>query len=271
MDIIGKNLYYLSEKYYNVIKTNVEENKMVNFLNVQFSIFGEFSSIKATSENILKIMENLKDENFLPNTVVNQNIDINSKKIEVESRISFVTKDQQCNFVILDERIDLNYNFSNVTPQEPDTFLDQLKDNSIRILGMLIKLYNIKGTRLAININILGNNLIDNKVNYYYVKCIKGLDYYKDKNLLEWSFNTNSRVEADINNKIELLNVITNLSMATNRDIKEKRLLCHFDINTIGENIVHRFEAEEWISFIKETKPIIIELIDSFKEIEKNE
>lgn len=236
-------------------------------LNVQLSVFGNYH-IETTAKNVSNLMQKLNELGefeFLPNIISGQNIDLLAGKINTTSNLSFVTSSQSCQIICMDNRMDCLLKFDS---EYQDTI-----DNGLafcnRVLGVIMDNFPILGNRLAININELSNPVSGDLLETNLGKSVVSvLDFYKDKKLDEWSTRANTRLSVDISGKPENLNIITELNIATNNQINEKRILCHLDINTVQENQGYRFNKEDLSSFIDETRKIIENLKNNFEELD---
>lgn len=267
-----RNIYYLNGIYYNLIK-NEKGGGSMNSIDFQFSIFGEFSYIKASIDNIIKIMDGIKQYSLLPSTITNKNIDVNTNKIISENRIAFTSEDQTFNFRINNDRIDFNYN-KNMQVKDNEEYKSFIEEKIQYLKGIsskLIDIFDIKSNRFAINTNILGQNIINNKEKDYFIKNIIPFEYYKEKNVIEWSYSSTARDKMVISGRDELLNIITTLSLVTNTINSEKRLICHFDINTLQSNEYKFTKNDDINDFFEGAKSILIKLFENFKDCDKNE
>ena len=269
--MVKKDIYYYNKLYYNLINNNIGGNDMANFMDIQFSVFGNFKEIEATHENIMRLMMELKDFKLLPSTFVNQNINIDTKEVESENRISFVSMDQSFKLVINSERVDFTYNSNKIEKSNDTVFINEKFTYFYEVYLALFKTLEIKGNRLAVNINLLGDRIINNSVAEYFNNNIKAFKFYKDKNISDWNYSTTAKSFITINNLNEELNIITNLNTISNIDNLEKRLLCHFDINTVKENTNERFINENINDFLENLKIILKELIANFEVCDNNE
>lgn len=264
--MIINDIYYFNGIYYNLSNYNRGGVKMTRFINMQFSIFGEYTDIKVTQENVFKLMNELKGNQLLPSTVTNQNVNLNTGKVEIESRISFISEDKYFNFIINNNRIDFNYELlDNIKYEDMDNFLDNIFINFNNIYKRINNVFNIKGNRLALNVNVLGEAKINNKLNKYYNDYLKGFNFYKDKKINDFSYSVSGRTVINIGLNKEDINVITEIKTATNNENLEQRLIAHFDLNTLYENMQVRFMDDNISSFLNNLKPVLKKLVLDFE------
>ncbi len=140
------------------------------------------------------------------------------------------------------------------------------------VLAIIMDNFPILGNRLAININELSDSFSPELFNTELAQSvISVLDFYKDKSLDEWSTRANNQFPIQISGKTEILNVITELTLAQSSQNNEKRILCHLDINTIPQNQGFRFNKNDVSSFICEAKKIICNIINDFEGLDRFE
>lgn len=268
--MIIKDTYYFNGIYYNLMNNNKGGENMTRFINMQFSIFGEYTDIKVTQENVFKLMEEFKGNKLLPLTVTNQNVNFNTGKVETESRISFISEDKYFNFIINNNRIDFNYEVLNMEQDNIDNFTENLFKYFNEIYMQINNVFKINGNRLALNVNILGDSRIDGNIKNYYNNHIKWIDFYKDKDINDISYSVSGRTDISIGLNREAINVITEVKTATNNDNSEQRLIAHFDLNTLYENSEMRFSKQEVEDFLNNLKPILSKLVVDFKGCDNN-
>ena len=163
-----------------------------------------------------------------------------------------------------DDRIDCVFNFA---PDVQGDFEGNIENLKV-ILKLILQESKIVSNRLAFNVNLLSDSYVGNLQNTSFGhNIVSTLNFYKDKELKEWSSRENIWHEIKIANVDEMLNVITELSMVTSNPGEEKRLLCHMDINTIHENSGYRFGYQSIDEFVDETKKIIMNIKTNFEEL----
>lgn len=238
-------------------------------VNIQLSAFCN-NRIEPNAKNIALLMEKINSLNikeYLPNIATSQSIDLVKGNIETSSNLGFVTTDKSGQIMCQDNRIDCIFNYQNGCQGCYEKDIDNLRD----ILSLILSEYEIISNRLAININILSDSYNGNLQNTNFGQnIVSTLDFYKGKELREWSSRDNLRYPIKIGDKEEMLNVITELSMVISQPEREKRLLCHMDINTIPENIGYRFNYEKMLCFVSEVKKVITDIKNNFEELSNN-
>ena len=230
-------------------------------LNIQLSAFCD-CRIEPSAENISNLMNEINKLGkieFLPNIISTQNVDLASGKIDVISNLSFVTSDQSNQIICRNERIDC---LLNLAANEDSKFENNI-EFAKKVVVLIMKSYSVQSNRLALNVNLLGNQIQKMKFDK---NIIPALDLYNGKDIKEWSLRNNMSFPIKISEKDENVNVITELGIAVNKVSDEKRMLCHIDINTMPENTGYRFSYENFESFIKETQKIVLTIKSNFEE-----
>ena len=259
-------MYIIKGNIYSVSRKGCSMSKL---LNIQLSAFVN-NHIDHT--NVVDLMTELNNINpdvtLLPNIIQGQNIDIIKGEMTNRFNISFVSPDNAIRVICMDERIDCNLSFEKIDPLSIDESLDYMG----KVLKTILSKYNMPSNRLAININELSNITIEENTDIRECSVsnniLTTLDYYNEKNLIEWSTRCNSQVPVKISKKDDVLNVITDISSVINTATKAKKFLLHSDINTIPEHMNFRFNHNDIDSFVAVVGEIIKSIKDSFERID---
>lgn len=230
-------------------------------LNVQLSVFCNYT-IEPNAQNISSLMNEINGLGkleFLPSIMPEQNIDLATGKIDSVSNLSFVTSDQSNQIICRNERIDCILNVSVNKEAEIENDVEFAK----QIITLIMKKYSIQSNRLALNINCLGNQIEEMKFDG---KIIPALKFYQNKDIKEWNLRNNTSYPITISKKQEYINIITELGIAINSLNKQKRTICHVDINTLPESKGYRFNCEDFERFIEETQKIVWNIKSDFDE-----
>lgn len=237
--------------------------KIVNF---QTSLFGSFINIKPRTAVVLSLLNNLKDESFIPGTIDLLSLNPVSGEIATENRIQMVSEDKTWNIVFLENRIDFNYNY------RPDTQkyikIDDLCNYVKKLVEKVFRTFpETTGNRIAVNGKILLEEMSDDEFKVFTEKFVAPLNLYKGEVLQEWSTRFNLRKEIKWDDKKELCNCITELSKVyPQNDPQINEIAVSIDINTVAQNDDYRFKAKDIIQFSQKAN-IIIDNV--FEEIER--
>ena len=116
---------------------------------------------------------------------------------------------------------------------------------------------NVKSHRLAININLLSDNLTKREISEFAKTYINVETFYKEKEVFEFNlmYNSISRIKM---NHDELLNTIRSMQVVNNG--VENRMITLIDLNTSQSDNRLRFSSLSIKAFVKQTKQLIIDL-----------
>lgn len=238
---------------------------MKNIINVQISYFCDYH-IQTTVESIKELMEGLnrfKYGELLPSVIPGQKLNLLEGKAIPTSNLSFNSTDGTIQIVCMDNRIDCI-----VRPVVEIDNLDVHLSKCMTLLDVIISHYSISGNRLAVNLDIAGN---DNVIEFSKTKFGKvlssSLNYYNEKTINELSAHLNTRIPIELLGAEETINVITKINSAVNNNDQRNLLICHIDINTVPEHQGLRFKNDALEPFIDQVKGIIQQIITDFEVI----
>ena len=265
VSLINRYFFRVNNNYYILFDNNREDVKMSVTLNYQLSIFGKFT-IAPLPDVITALMNKINtetQETFLPNIINSQQIEIPSKKITTVANLGFVTQDQQYSIAILNDRIDINYNKVN----DSDVDIEMFYAFSVKALVVIMDYFGIASNRLAINIQRICEFDSFEKLQLCGKNLVASAAYYNDKEFAEWSTRINSKVNINLDEHQEMLNVITDIS--SGQDITGQKAVClfHIDINTAPQNQSMRFRKDSLPSFVQNAKDIAIRLIGDVERL----
>lgn len=258
--------YYIKGNHYSFYR---RKKSMGIVLNLQLSAFINHR-IEPNASNISNLMNKINAlgvKEFLPNVTMGQTIDIVKGKVDTKSNLAFVTADKSGQIMCQDERLDCIFNFN----QDSECVFENEIQKLENILALIMREYNIVSNRLALNVNLLGESYSGGLQNTTLGQhIVSSLNFYNNKILKEWSMRENVWHPITISNQEEMMNVITELSMVTNNQENENRILCHMDINTIPENTGYRFNAESLREFVSGTELVASEIKTNFEGVSNN-
>mgnify|MGYP007007934147 CR=1 FL=1 len=210
-------------------------------LNYQLSIFGKYS-IEPTPDIISDLMGRINTKlsaEFIPSALEVPNVDIENKTVSINTNLRFITLDRRFSIVLLNDRIDVNYNKASEEEEDGTKFFHMAEQT----LSLIMEYFNLHSNRLAMNIQQVFVPISSTALNSIGKQCLKCSAYYDDKSFDEWSTRVNSQTEFLLNNTAETVNVITIMSNAHIQG-KEKVVMCHVDINTAPQNTDMRFTKD---------------------------
>ncbi len=224
--------------------------------NYKISVFGNFTDIIPTPENIAFLVEVFRHENLMPSIFQEVKIDNNNPQIpQQQSRIALISADSTEQIAILSERID--YEIRTKTDVEiSDEVLETYNEKIKRIFNVLFDHFKKQSTRLALNTENYVINLSDDEVVKFLSKFSNPISVYTEKEMKEWNTRLMIRKEIPINDQSENFNIITIIAKIPMKKI-ENNVEKNFsgftimtDINTVAENTSSRFGINEVSEFM---------------------
>ena len=235
---------------------------MTKVRNLQLSFFGKFNNVQLDTPLVIKLLENLQNDNFITSSVDSATVNVLTGKLEVTSRLQLITKNKKWNIVFLDNRIDFNFNYQNDDEQsigELIEFANSLITKTFNALG------NEKGFRLGVNIRLIKEKLDDIKKKQFGLRFINPLKICSDKEFSEWGVKFNAKSELNFSDtKKEISNRILEIfqqdyyKKQDEKIIKESEINILFDINTSQDNFELRFDGVDLINYSKEAQKFIL-------------
>lgn len=230
-------------------------------LNYQFSIFGSYS-IQPTAEIIPELMSEINkklSKSFIPTVIDIPNVDLKNQSVNIITNLQLITLDRRFSIVLLNDRIDINYNKVSDDELEQNEFFHMAE----QALHLIMDRFDLSSNRLAINIHKAIMPLSPAELDSFGKESLKCGPYYNDKLFNEWSTRVNSQTDIAMQDMHEEINVITSLSNASVHN--QNAVVCHIDINTLPQNMDMRFKKDILTSFINVTMPIAQDIMKGIK------
>lgn len=245
-------------------------------LNLQLSIFGNFSRIQPNTSLVIKLLSNLKDKNFMPGALNSTSVNAATGKLTVNSRLQLYSPNKEWVISFLDERIDFNYLFNEKNPIQ-SSFDPLIKEGNSLITSIFNALdNNIKGNRLAVNLKTIFDDMSEEKLKKIGKELILSPTKEYEKDYTDWRISLNSRGKFNIgkessetcNRILEFLryNYIKNNSQPLTQSKQHKTLMIALDLNTLPQNLETRFTGDNLKFFSNDVKQFIQNNIDDIKE-----
>ena len=217
---------------------------------------------------LLQQINNLKYKEFMPSIRNTQNLNIDTGLFSLVPNLGFVSADKYGQILFNDNRLDVIMTYNDLEAVSDKIDIDAEASSLSKLLQLLLQSCDLKANRFAYNADILSNPINKNIANTQFGKnLVEMLSFYKEKELFDCVSRANVHSEIEINNNKEIINVITELNEAFNRENDEKRIHCHLDINTIPENTEFRFSFSDYEYFLNGIKKIVSEIIPNFEEL----
>ena len=243
-------------------------------LNYQFSLFGDFSDITPNnSQDIIDLLNLYKDKNFIPS--IFQEIPAEIIPAKSNNRIMLSNADGW-NMNIGNVRIDLSITY-NEKGKYSDMNIDNIINEAKEIFEKILKLYQKKCNRIALNTTFLFEDEESKKISNKYNKRGSLIKFYNENESEEW----NERYISQIKEKKfddEIINIGTALNKTSgeigigNKTITfNDRIILQFDINTSPRITTHRFDIQKVNTFFDIPKAYKDRLETDIQEIIDNE
>ena len=250
-------------------------------LTYRFSMFGDFKRFVPTTENVIQWTQMFQKigYEFLPSIIAQPIVSIPFVPVlqaQSDNRLQFSSPQGNLFVRIMSERVDVERTLTET--DDPIVVLSsQFDELETLITSMLEALGDVKGTRLAYFVDGMipeGEEAAFKKV---YSRNNLGIKIKDSEDYVEWKHHFNSRVSIDVNGSQEVCNSIVSMESAglntqnnTTGEIKViNGLHLSSDINTVAENDVARFSADDLINFCKQAQEIYFSVYEQIIEMIK--
>lgn len=239
--------------------------EMVSNVMYKFSVFGDFSQLKYSSDNMKKLLDVKAEKILIPNVISQAGL-----SGTVEQRMQLVSTDHTIIISVLQERIDVEIYSDKQTGFGSEHFRKivlQLVE-LMRQIHLVFQEEISDATRMALVARYVYFDISDEIKAGFRDRFVNTLDFYKDKMTDEFFVNIVGNITYKINNKDEVMNVVTVItrlfpSQGIGVDIPVDGYQIDFDINTMPQNKENRFNPEVYDEFAKQFEKTIAELRNS--------
>jgi hypothetical protein len=231
-------------------------------------IFINDDEILGTPENFSKLLNEFKDNGFIPTTIqeVDQATGTPTPKIQLSSPESGYS------IACLSKKIVIERNPVNIIS---GNILDQSEfcNDTINFYSRVHSIFKPFVKRMSYVTEYFFRDMSENGFSFVYNKMFSGPSLYKNKDVYEWVWRSTAWDEIEIQEKNEKLNVIVDMtrlsgyitSGANSVNFDKIRLLV--DLNTSQKNLEPRFSESDVICFyekIKDRQSRIINQLDGY-------
>lgn len=237
-------------------------------LNYQFSIFGDFRDISPNnSQIIIDLLSEYKEKNFIPS--IFQEVPFNLIPSAINNRI-MLSNNEGWQMNIGNNRIDLSIPLIE-KGKYADMNLNIISVEACEIINKILKKYNKKANRIALNSTFLMNRDLSKKLDKIYEEKGRVIDFYNQNKVKEWNERTISEIiDSEFDDEKINIGIIIYKGKGqyqiANKTTSFDGITIQFDINTVPENINFRFDDKAIKKFFK----IAIKYKDQIeKEIEE--
>ena len=238
---------------------------MLSNVMYKFSVFGDFSQLKYSSDNMKKLLDVKAEQTLIPNVISQAGI-----SGMVEQRMQLVSMDHTIIISVLQERIDVEIysdkkiGFGN---EHIEKIVIQLT-NLMRQICLVFQERISDAARMALVTRYVYFDITDERKADFRDRFVNTLDFYNDKMTDEFLVNIVGNITYKINNNDEVMNVVTVInrlfpSQGIGVDIPVDGYQIDFDINTMPQNKENRFKPEVYDEFAKQFEETIVELRNS--------
>lgn len=219
-------------------------------LNYQASLFANLSDINFNSDNTIRVLNLFREYELIP-TMFQELTPFHPSPI---LRPQFASPNNEWVVRIATQRIDVEKNPINGLAENMGSLIEFTNRASV-LINLFASEFGKKGKRIALRTNGLLENMEDEQLNRIYNTIFNPLRFYLNSQPKEWNTRSVSRINYEINSRMEMVNVITSISriqgglVQNNAPIQFDRISADFDINSIPENDNTRFEGTDLSQF----------------------
>lgn len=227
------------------------------------ALFGPMDDISPKPEVLKYFINAFADKNFIPTTIQELS------PAGVKNLLALKTSDNVWSIEFGSKRIDISKTDQDIGNSDfgsKQDFIEEVKD----VINIIFEKYPKKLNRISFVTHYLLKEMSEQEMNDIFNHLIIPVGLHKEQNPYEWNSRIVSRINEEINQKEELLNVITEVNRIRGKlkiESKQKqidRVQLKFDINTFQGNSEYRFSNEEIESFYAVSNKIEDSLVNSY-------
>lgn len=237
---------------------------MEQYLRLQASVFGDFKEIDLSQESMAKLYQIYLKENMMPSIM--KEFDVMSQNMK--NRPNFIATDNSISVMIGSNRIDV---MSDTSAGDKMVKKNEFIALAIKYLREFFEIFNVSVSRMSLILEGISQILEDSCEKQIEKQYIKLDRVFNSGGIFEWSANSVSLDEWDINEKKEKVNL--NVTVAQRRlngirdgqPITTNALVITQDLNTQAENTALRLNASdiaEFLNLANEKSEIISKTIE---------
>lgn len=235
----------------------------------KISVFGDFSDIQPTTDNMLFLLNAYKDFEMVPSMYQELNFPINSVMLQIGpvpqqsapllQRIALMTSNTQERFILGSNRIDYEISIIDENVNNIEHFAVYNK-KIYEAFNRLFEHYKKSSSRFALNTNSWIIDLSANELREFFSRYTNPISIYQDVIMDEWSTRLMTKQKKTIDEMDEVLNIITGITKGLyykTDDVSHGMppvdgFVIDIDINTIAENTANRFSSANLSTFLSE-------------------
>ena len=227
----------------------IRRDLMEKYLRLQASVFGDFKEIDLSQESMSMLYQIYLKENMMP--TIMKEFDVLSQN--VKNRPNFIANDNSISISIASNRIDIT---SDASAGDKMLNKDRFLEVAIKYIKEFFEIFQVGISRMSYieeGIIKIIDNPMEDKIK---AKYINTEHIYNSNKIFEWSSNSVSLDEWDINGSTEKVNL--NVTTALRRISAQKdgqpvllnALVLTQDLNTLAENTALRLKADDVETFL---------------------
>jgi hypothetical protein len=231
----------------------------------QAGFFAPGTHIEPSPEIIAKVVKEFENKDFVPSTVPLFQFQTQTMKLQLQmltKSMEWIIDFEPNRFLIQRK------NLPKIQMCTVDEFITESKD----IISRLLNVFPIRGTRLSYVTSGLLPEMSNQQLNKVNMKLLNLPEFYRKSPPVQWSTRNVVKIESHFNNKVEQLNVITDINRKQgtlskdDKSVQFDRIQLSFDINTFQGNVTQRFDDEDLPSFLITAKELVDEIMIQLKD-----
>lgn len=231
---------------------------------VQYAAFGPLENVKPDPGTFDRIAKKFTELDLEVTSFSVMGFDINRNGPTVENVPKAYTTDGLWNFVIMKDRVDINYTHN------PDNGISEFSDICTKAndyLKRMMELFCRQASRYAINGQSVYAVNQEPQIDSFFSEITKPLGSVPPSELIECILRTNRKRVFQINSKDESVNSIVDVSLGRSVDDPSRRaIILGYDINTFPTNTLQRFSPNDADEFHTQATSELSEFLRGFGE-----
>lgn len=230
------------------------------------ALFGPMDDISPKPDVLKYFISAFADKDFIPTTIQELS------PAGVKKLLALKTSDNVWSIEFGSKRIDISKtdrDIGNSDFGDKKDFTEEVRD----IIKIIFEKYPKKLNRISFVTHYLLKEMSEQEMKDVFNHLIIPVGIHKEHSPIEWNSRIVSRINKEINQKEELLNVITEVNRIRGKlkiESKQKqidRVQLKFDINTFQGNTEYRFSNEEIESFYSVSNELEDSLVNSYVDL----
>lgn len=226
----------------------------------QFSVFGQYLNIEASSACIGDLFLKLREFDFVPSTISVLQFQGSTQEVKVVYRPQFVNPNIGCTISILPDRIDFEYVSADLNDKP------NLVERSIIFLNAISQVANISGNRVAYAEAI---NILDQATITKIASSMEMIQGGANPSTIEKRTHSLARRNVDLDEKQnEVFNINFDIEYKTIfvDNCATEKVQLYYDINTIAEENSFRINANNIANYFNALKLVRDQMLEELSK-----